>query len=242
MKASWFSPVEEVAMSSSNILKSDCMHISSIRPCDFNQKSDFSGGVIITSRRQKDSRKYSRNDNPSPSDPQQQEVATNQAVVAQSSSFWEEAEKKLNDTAQALGTAMMDISHLKETILTNSTSDMLRLVMAISKQVIHLEVKTNEDIIISVITQALQAAIKADEFHIKISPKDHAAVTEKKPLFLASISGLKNITFEADPSITCGGCLVESTLGQVDATVEAKLEKIYQELLGITEDTNEEPG
>ncbi len=243
MKASWFSPVEEVAMSSSNIHKSDCMHISSIRPYDFNQASDFSGGVIIKSRRQKDARKYTQNTNPSPPEPQQQqEVATNQTIVAQSSSFWEEAEKKLNDTAQALGTALLDISQLKKTILTNSTSDMLRLVMAISKQVIHHETKTNGDVILSIITQALQAAIKADEFHIKISQKDHATVTENKPLFLASISGLKNITFEADPSITCGGCLVESTLGQVDATVETKLEKIYQELLVITENNNEEPG
>ena len=55
-------------------------------------------------------------------------------------------------------------------------------------------------------------------------------VIEKKPLFIASISGLKNIIFEGDAAIARGGCLVESTLGQVDATLESQLAQIRQHL------------
>jgi flagellar biosynthesis/type III secretory pathway protein FliH len=227
-------------MSSSNIYKSKGIQISSIRPYDFTQDNDFTGSVIVASRHAKDTRRFSQDKAVGSAVPDNkgQEIDsadTAGSIFKQPASFWEEAEKKLNRTTQALGSTLAEISRLRETILTNSTNDMLRLVMAISKQVIGQEVAAREDLIVSIITQALHASIKADEFHIKINPDDLLVVNEKKPLFLASISGLKNITIEADPSIARGGCLVESALGQVDATIDIKLEKIYQELQGLTE-------
>jgi flagellar assembly protein FliH len=58
-----------------------------------------------------------------------------------------------------------------------------------------------------------------------------AVVMEKKPLLMASISGLKNLTVEENSGITRGGCLVESELGQVDATIESQLEEIREKIL-----------
>jgi flagellar assembly protein FliH len=55
-------------------------------------------------------------------------------------------------------------------------------------------------------------------------------VTENKPLFLSSISGLQSIVVESDEDISRGGCVVESDQGKVDATIETKLEKIQDQL------------
>jgi flagellar assembly protein FliH len=213
---------------------------ASIRPFDFCHSNDFTGHTVVACRHLKDPRRFSQaNDGPPPvNDSSTQTTAAPEIarhILQQSASFWEEAEKNLNHTAEALGAACMDISRLRENILRNSTKDMLRLVMVISKQIIQHEVASREELIVSIITEALHAAIKADECHIKINPDDLNVVNDKKPLFLTSISGLKNITFEADPSLARGGCLVESELGEVDATLETKLEKIFQELVGLTD-------
>lgn len=141
------------------------------------------------------------------------------------------AETQFGETVNALAATCEDIRRLRETILKNSTQDMLRLVMAIAGQVIQCEVADKKDVILATLNRALKAAVKSDEFHVKVNPEDFSVVTEKKPLFLASISGLKNITFEADPQIARGGCLVESTLGQVDATIETQMGEIRQHLL-----------
>jgi len=37
----------------------------------------------------------------------------------------------------------------------------------------------------------------------------------------------------SDPSITRGGCFLETPYGDVDARVETQLEKIYQSLEGV---------
>jgi len=142
----------------------------------------------------------------------------------------QETEALLGQSAQALAEAALEISQLRESLHKSSVEDMLRLVMAIAERVIHVEVEKHSGMIVDVIERALKAAIKADEYHIRVNPQDLEVVKEKKPLFIASISGLKNIIFEGDAAIARGGCLVESILGQVDATLESQLAQIRQHL------------
>jgi flagellar assembly protein FliH len=234
-------------MSSSNIYRGCGQQLSSVRPFDFNQCNDFKDGTLVTCRHSKDTRRFSQTDKTAgnaspPAQPRPQVTVSEQPANHQSPSFWEEAANRLNETAKTLGSAIVEISQLRETILTNSTDDMLRLVMAISRQVIEHEIETREEVILTIITKALHAAIKADEFHIKVNPNDFQVVTENKPLFLASISGLKNITFEGDSNISRGGCLIESVLGKVDATIETKLDEIFAQLRNATDTHDEKSG
>ncbi len=143
----------------------------------------------------------------------------------------EQAAQEFNDAVRALGLALEEISRLRESIYDSNAEDMLRLVLAISQQVLQQEIAAREDVILTTLQNALQMSIKAEEFHIRINPEDYQLVTDRKPLFLASISGLKNITFEPDPNIGRGGCKVSSTLGEVDATIEGQFAKISEHLL-----------
>ncbi|PNU21117.1 hypothetical protein C2E25_03540 [Geothermobacter hydrogeniphilus] len=146
-----------------------------------------------------------------------------------------EAEERFEQAANALAKGLEEISRLRESILNNSSRDMLRLVLTIARQVIHREVTVDPEIVLSTIDMALQAAVESDSFQVKVNPKDLALVEERKPLFLASIKGLENIVFKADESIASGGCLVESDLGQVDATIDGQLEEVRKTLLGAIE-------
>jgi flagellar assembly protein FliH len=74
--------------------------------------------------------------------------------------------------------------------------------------------------------------VDADSYRIRVSSQDFELVNQQKPLFLASISGMKNISITADTAITPGGCRVESDLGDVDATIESQLEEIKKVLVG----------
>ena len=141
-------------------------------------------------------------------------------------------ESRLNATLQALTDALEEVNHLRESLARNSSRDMLRMVMAISEQVIRRSLEVQPEIILALIENALQASVQADSFRIHVSPQDLEMVKQQKPLFLASISGLKNIAFEADAAITPGGCRVESELGDVDATIETQLEEISKVLAG----------
>jgi len=142
------------------------------------------------------------------------------------------AELRFGKATEALAVAVEEISRLRESLLNNASQDMLRLVLTIARQVIHVELSVNSGIILGTIERALQAAVRADAYHLRVNGEDLALVTEKKPLFLARISGLQNITIEADPTVGRGGCRLESELGEVDATIESQLEVIRRTLSG----------
>ena len=115
-------------------------------------------------------------------------------------------------------------------MLERSREDMLRLVLAVAERIVLVELAVHRDAVNRTVQQAIQAAVSAEEFHIKINPDDMQMVQEHKPLFIASLSGLSNIEFVPDPTVTAGGCMLESPKGRVDATIEAQLDEIARNL------------
>ncbi len=137
-----------------------------------------------------------------------------------------EAEERFGGACAALASACEELANLKANLLQRSGDDMLRLVLSIARKVVATELALQPEVIKRTVERAIQAAVRAEEYHIKVNPQDLQVVQEHKPLFIASLSGLSNIEFVPDSSISPGGCIVESPLGRVDATIEAQLEEI----------------
>lgn len=146
-----------------------------------------------------------------------------------------EAREQFGHASDMLASALEEISGLRGSLLQNSSNDMLRLVMSIVRQILHAETSVNPGVIIDTIGRALQMAVKSDYYHVRVHPADLEIVTEHKPLFLASINGLKNLSFQPDPAIGRGGCHLESEIGDVDATIDGQLDQIHRSLLATLE-------
>lgn len=142
-----------------------------------------------------------------------------------------ESHEKFSSTINALGSAVEEISQLRKNIIQNSSQDMLQLALTIARQVLHCEISVKPETILASIERALTVSVSTDSYQVRVNPQDLELVQENKPFFLARISGLKNITFEGDDSISRGGCRVESELGEVDAAIETQLDEIKQYLL-----------
>ena len=155
------------------------------------------------------------------------EAIRQEAYTKGKSAGFLEAEKKLHSTIQALGNGLEQISILRNSLLISGKEDMIRLIMAVVKQIINVEVNEQEDIISKTLLRALKAAIQADKYYIRVNPEDLKTVNEKEPLFLAAMKGLQNIYFIADETVSRGGCVAESHAGDVDATIESQLSEIY---------------
>lgn len=142
----------------------------------------------------------------------------------------DKAVTEFNSTVRALEKALKEIDQLREKIFKNSREEMVELVMKIAEQVIYTEICIDKNVIVKIVEKAIQAAVSDDKYHIRVSPEDKQVLDQNKPLFLASVDRLEDIVFDADGSISPGGCLVESEVGEVDATLEFRLEEIKQHL------------
>ena len=146
----------------------------------------------------------------------------------------EQGRRRLEEAADALAEGLAEVAGVRRAVLERSTRDMVRLVIAVTEQVLQREFATNPEAILPVVQRALKAAVRADSYRLQVHPDDLATVTDNRPLLLASLSSVGGLSIEPDPTVGHGGCRVTSDLGEVDASLASQLDEIRRALDEVT--------
>lgn len=141
-----------------------------------------------------------------------------------------QADADFGSTLAALTLVCDQLSAIRETILKNSKTEMVELVLALSEKIIRHSVTEQNQTIIDTVESAIHQAVKSSEFYIYLHPDDMLSVQDRTQKFIAGLNGLDNIVVKADPTIERGGCKVESENCTVDATISSQF-KVLQETL-----------
>lgn len=123
-------------------------------------------------------------------------------------------------------------------ILRAAESDMMRLVMAIVRKVIGGEIETNPQVIINVIAQALTYLDKTENISVHINPQEILQVLDAVNTGQFTDKNNKVVDFEvqADKRVSSGGCIIEGEEGQIDATIETRINRIEKSIQGVIGD------
>jgi flagellar assembly protein FliH len=107
--------------------------------------------------------------------------------------------------------------------------ELLTLAMALARQIVRRELKTDPTQIIGIIREAIAALpVAAREVCVHLHPEDAATVREN----LAPTESERAWSIVEDPVMARGGCLVTTTTSRIDARLETRLGAILSELLG----------
>lgn len=131
----------------------------------------------------------------------------------------------------ALSSSCEQLDSVRETIIGNSTHELLEFTLLVAEKIIRISLKEQDQTIIATIEEALLRAVKSDEFTVFINPADYEKVESKSDDFIAGVSGLNNIVLKADPTVEIGGAKIESENCIIDATISSQFETIREELL-----------
>lgn len=137
---------------------------------------------------------------------------------------------ELDKALQAFYQAAKELDGMRNDFIHRQSDDLIHLSIGVAEQVIAAELSLKPDVIVSVVSKAMESAFEADEYRIRVNPEDVSVVQENRPLLLANVNGLRQIYVQSDENITRGGCVIESNKGQVDARLESKLDEIRQQL------------
>ncbi len=154
----------------------------------------------------------------------------------------QEMQIRLENSLKALAETCRQLDDLHGNLLNGSRGEVINVVIALTRKILRHELSTRRDVIASTLEAALEAAIASDEYLVTLHPDDLALAEEMQPSLVASIRGLNHIVFKTDPDITRGGCLVESNLCLVDATIESQLEAAREFLEEQAATDDEEAG
>lgn len=141
-----------------------------------------------------------------------------------------QADADFGSTLAALTLVCDQLSTIRETILKNSKTEMVELVLALSEKIIRHSVTEQNQTIIDTVESAIHQAVKSSEFYIYLHPDDMLSVQDRTQKFIAGLNGLDNIVVKSDPTVERGGCKVESENCTVDATIGSQF-KVLQDSL-----------
>jgi flagellar assembly protein FliH len=122
----------------------------------------------------------------------------------------------------------------KQEVYENIAPDILEISFDIAKKIIKKESIDNPEIILENIKDIMKGLSKEEsKITLRVAPSQ-AAITKQNVPEIASSLGLEvKITVMADESVMEGGCVLTTTNGVIDATIESQLEIISEVLKGI---------
>jgi flagellar biosynthesis/type III secretory pathway protein FliH len=135
--------------------------------------------------------------------------------------------KEVESVIHSLQQALQEIKKLRTELCLNTEKEAVRLSLAIAGKILLREPATTPKIIAEVVKKTFETITINAPVRIRMHPSELAYMRERRHLI--PIEG--EVTFIDDPSISCGGCVVESLSGDVDARIESQLRMIEEAFL-----------
>jgi flagellar assembly protein FliH len=116
-------------------------------------------------------------------------------------------------------------------LIETHESRIIELVGSAAEKVVYAQAATDQDMVRRAIIEALRVVPEPVNVQIAVNPKDYEFIETVKEDFYSQIKALKDVSVSPDPAIHRGGCNVRTRFGEVDATLESRLEAIRECLM-----------
>ena len=141
---------------------------------------------------------------------------------------------RVQETSEAALEPLRKLTHemrsARQSLLKNWEENIMQIAAAIAYQTILREPAIMREAPLELLREALELAMNCATLKIRMNPNDVNALKDQIRIVLEETGNLAKSEVVADPKITLGGCLIETTLGVVDERLESRLERIVAEL------------
>ena len=118
-----------------------------------------------------------------------------------------------------VGALASDFHHRLESLEQQLAGRIAGVALELARQVVRTELRQSPELVVDVAEQALGALLaSARQVIVRLNPEDHALAQAQLSEMLAA----RGARLVPDATVQRGGCIVESDIAVVDATVEAR--------------------
>ena len=118
-----------------------------------------------------------------------------------------------------------------EDLFRNLDLTLADLAMAVARKMVGNLVERHSEPVTQAVQDCLGYLQDTSRVLIRVNPADLETIRQHRAEWQESIEALENLLVEADPNVSRGGCLVETPMGDLDAQVESRLEKLRTALI-----------
>jgi flagellar biosynthesis/type III secretory pathway protein FliH len=137
----------------------------------------------------------------------------------------ERAAAPYREAVAAFGRSVLQVATLKPRLRAEAERDLVELAFAIARRILRREISVDPTAVVGLIRGCLDQYSRAEISRLQVHPQDLAAVTE-----FFSHNPAPRLEVVADPKVSRGGAVFETTRGVLDARFETQLEEIEKGL------------
>jgi len=138
----------------------------------------------------------------------------------------EVGEKTLEALLKQYAKRLEELNALRKEIFATSEREVLRLALEIARKVIRREASVDEELILTLVKVALNRLAEQAVMTVRVNPRDYQSIQRHQAAYPSSSSLNEGVKLIEDPSISRGGCLIETESGVIDARIEEQLREI----------------
>jgi flagellar assembly protein FliH len=106
----------------------------------------------------------------------------------------------------------------------------VHLALRVAEQALRAAVAADPDRVLDAVQGALRALVERERVHILVHPDDLPVVRGAIGGLMQDLGGVEHWEVQAERRVTRGGAVVRTAEGEVDASLEAKLERAREVL------------
>lgn len=153
---------------------------------------------------------------------------------------YEEKKQELEKYAASLRSIIDVLTDPLKDLDDDVVNQLAQLSMTVAKQVVRRELHTEQGEVVGIIREAMNALpASTRKIILNIHPDDSEIVRNAFSLGDETDSDDQRWKIIEDPMITRGGCLIKSENSRIDATVEGRLNRIINSILGGERESDE---
>jgi len=153
------------------------------------------------------------------------------AIQAAQASLRPRLDQQLKNVLATLGEAAQNIENARQAWQQHWEQHAVTLAAAIATRICRREITRQPQISLQWIREALELAAGSAQIVLRLNPGDHESLAAHVEPITRQLTGLGNVRLIADPTVTAGGCRVDTEFGSLDQQLEAQLSRIKEELL-----------
>jgi len=162
-----------------------------------------------------------------------QKQAYNEGFALGQKEGYEQKKHELEESAASLRSIIELLTDPLKNIDNEVVEQLSQLSMSVAKQIIRRELHTEQGEIVGIVREAMNALpASTRKITLNIHPDDAELIRNAFSLGQEDESDELRWKVVEDPMITRGGCKISSENSRIDATVEARLNRVISTLLG----------
>ena len=141
---------------------------------------------------------------------------------------FESGTKKADSVIQSLTETLGQLASIRKDIYGEIEKEVVQLALSIARKIVCHEVKISRETVAHVARKALNQVDNPGKIKIKLNPEDLEFIENTRAQFSHFLHNVEHIRFEAEESIQCGGCLIETDRGNIDARIEKQFQAVEE--------------